>query len=117
VDGLPRKPFTVLIDIASCFGYNVLAESGEVQAVETIVLKQRPAADGTLTISIPVTLRDKELEILVVMQPVTTSDPISENLDERGWPVGFFEETYGSLSDDLLERLPQGDLEVREVME
>jgi hypothetical protein len=91
--------------------------TGGVRGVETIVLKQRPDADGTLTISVPAALRDKELEILVVLQPVATPDQKSENLDERGWPIGFFEETYGSLADDLIERLPQGVLEVREAME
>lgn len=27
-----------------------------------------------------------------------------------GWPVGYFEETYGALAEDPLERPPQGDL-------
>ena len=37
--------------------------------------------------------------------------------DEQGWPSGFFDATYGSLADDPLERLPQGEYEVREPLE
>jgi len=40
----------------------------------------------------------------------------AEATDEHGWPAGFFEETYGSLADDPLERLPQGEPEVRETI-
>jgi hypothetical protein len=33
------------------------------------------------------------------MQPLTT-----EPLDDMGYPIGYFEETYGSIADELLER-------------
>ena len=33
---------------------------------------------------------------------------------DLGWPPGFFEETYGSFSDQPLVREPQGEYEVRE---
>jgi hypothetical protein len=72
--------------------------------METFLLKRRVGQDGMLTIPIPDALRDKELEVLVVLQPVTTSDEAEiEKLDENGWPLGFFEETYGSLADDPIE--------------
>ncbi len=86
--------------------------------METFLLKRRTGKDGMLTIPIPDALRDKELEVLVVLQPITAPDETEiEKTDERGWPIGFFEETYGSLADDPIERLPQGNLEVREVIE
>lgn len=34
--------------------------------------------------------------------------------EELGWPPGYFEQTYGSLKDEPLERGPQGEYEVRE---
>lgn len=34
-----------------------------------------------------------------------------------GWPPGFIEHTYGSLSDDPLERPPQGEFEERDHLE
>lgn len=49
-------------------------------------------------------------------QQVERSREEGERLDALGWPVGFFEETYGSLADDPIERLPQGELEVREAI-
>jgi hypothetical protein len=85
--------------------------------METILLRRRAGEDGTLTIPIPETLRGKELEVLVVLQPVAPDETDLEQTDERGWPLGFFEETYGSLADDPIERLPQGALEVREAVE
>ncbi len=80
--------------------------------METIKLKGRPGADGTLTIQVPEALRNKELEVLVVLQPVALSiENDVEELDELGWPIRFIEETYGSLADDPIERLPQDELE------
>jgi hypothetical protein len=38
----------------------------------------------------------------------------TSHLDERGWPHGFFEQTFGSLADDPLTRPPQGDWEEQE---
>ena len=72
--------------------------------METIILKRRPEADGTLTISVPAAFRDIELDVGVVLQPVDETG--SEALDENGWPVGFFESTYGSLADDPIRILP-----------
>jgi len=85
--------------------------------METLRLTRRATSDETLIIPIPESLRDKDLEVLVVLQPVSPSEPAGvEELDERGWPIGFFEETYGSLADDPIERLLQGELEVREAL-
>lgn len=33
-----------------------------------------------------------------------------------GWPAGFFEETYGALAADPLERLPQPEVDARELL-
>lgn len=65
--------------------------------------------DGTLTVAVPTPLRETDVEVMVVVQPVT--------LPERGWPPGFIEATYGSLKDDPIERGPQGNYEVREALD
>ena len=62
----------------------------------------------TLLLEVPTPLRETDAEVMVVIQPA------SEN---RGWPPGFFEATFGSLKDDPVERGPQGEYEVREGME
>jgi hypothetical protein len=30
--------------------------------------------------------------------------------EDRGWPPGYFESTFGSIMDETFERPPQGDL-------
>ncbi len=30
--------------------------------------------------------------------------------DDSGWPPGYFENTFGSITDETFERPPQGDL-------
>ena len=64
--------------------------------------------DGTLTVAVPTPLSETDVEVMLVLQPTPT---------DRGWPPGFFEATYGALKDDLIERGPQGEYEVREAIE
>jgi hypothetical protein len=68
--------------------------------METIKTHARVGKDGLLN-----------LEVLVVIQPIPAMD---ENRAE--W-LAFLEQTAGSLSDDPIERPPQGDYDVREPVE
>ncbi|MEO7717717.1 MAG: hypothetical protein ABIY70_16075 [Capsulimonas sp.] len=68
---------------------------------------------GMLRIQTPTALRDVEVEILIVLQPISDS---SQNTGS-GWPEGFLDSTYGSLADEPIERLPQGKAETREAMQ
>jgi len=44
--------------------------------------------------------------VLVVLQPrIATTTP-----EERGWPPGYFEKTFGSINDETFVRPPQGEL-------
>jgi len=65
--------------------------------------------DGVLHLDLPLNLHNTDLEVLVVVQPHET-----EAVDANGWPIGYFEETYGSLADDPIERPDQGELETRD---
>ena len=60
----------------------------------------RVGRDGTLTLAVPTPLRETDVEVMVVVQPVT--------LPARGWPPGFFEATAGAWQGEPLERGPQG---------
>jgi hypothetical protein len=67
--------------------------------------------------SIPPELRDRRVEVIILPldqaeEPQETSQPV----DEYGWPLGFFEETFGSCP-DLPDREPQGEYEVRRELE
>ena len=71
------------------------------------------------TINIPAELRDRRVEVIILPldqaeepHPSGTHQPV----DENGWPIGFFEETFGSCP-DLPEREPQGEYEIRRELE
>lgn len=80
--------------------------------METIKLKTHVGSDGILKLEVPVGVSNSDLEVLVVLQPL-----INLSVDELGWPIGYFEETYGSLADDPIERGDQGILEIRDAIE
>ena len=63
--------------------------------METLILRQRTEQNGTLVIPVPEALRDQDLDLVLVIEPVKP----------RQWRPGFFEETYGSMADDPLELL------------
>jgi hypothetical protein len=79
--------------------------------METIKLKTHIGNDGVLTLQLPPDMANRELEVLIVMQPA------EEDVDELGWPVGFFDRTYGALADDPIERPPHLPLEERDEIE
>lgn len=58
--------------------------------------------------------RDVEMIILPLDEPNGNGERNKANTDENGYPIGFFEETAGSLADDPIVRAPQGDFDIRE---
>ncbi len=79
--------------------------------METITLHSHVGADGLLKLQVPVKLTNTDLEVVLIMQPVT---PVTQDL---GWPPGFFEEVAGGWRGELLVRDDQGEYEVREELE
>lgn len=71
--------------------------------MQTLTLKARADKDGILRLEIPTNQADQALEIVLVMQTIkeTLTD---ESVDAMGYPIGYFDETYGSIADDPLER-------------
>ncbi|QQS34549.1 MAG: hypothetical protein IPM50_07490 [Acidobacteriota bacterium] len=65
-------------------------------------------------IEVPEELRDRDVEVIILPLENGSSGKKDSTVDSFGYPVGFFEETAGSLANDPIERAPQGDLEVRE---
>ena len=68
--------------------------------------------DGTLSVEVPTPLRETNVDVMLVLQPI----PVAPTSEELGWPTGFFEATAGAWAGEPLERGPQGDYEVREVI-
>lgn len=64
--------------------------------------------------SIPEEMRNRDVEIIILPLDEKTGNSDAVETDENGYPIGFFEETAGSLEDDPIERAPQGEFEIRE---
>jgi len=78
--------------------------------MQSILLNSRVGHDGILKLNVPVGFQDAELEVVIVVQPITSSQGLT---DASGWPSGFFEQTFGCLRDDPIIRESQGEYEIR----
>ena len=80
--------------------------------MRTIETTVTVAADGSATVDEPLRLPAGRHRVVVLV-----AEPPAVARDERGWPCGLFEETYGSLADDPLSRPEQGEPQEREALE
>lgn len=80
--------------------------------METIKLQARIGEDGVLKLEVPTGLSARDVEVVLVLQATAP-----QAVDAKGWPVGFFDRTYGALADDPIERPPQLPLEERDPIE
>jgi len=81
--------------------------------MHSIKLTKRVGADGVLHLDIPVGITDKQVEIMVIYQPLETQTQL-KTPQQRGWMPGFFEEVIGGWVGEPLERAEQGEYETRE---
>ncbi len=65
-------------------------------------------------IAVPKELRNRNVEIIIL--PLDEKSENASETDANGYPVGFFEETAGSLP-DFPEREPQPPYDIREELE
>jgi hypothetical protein len=79
--------------------------------METLKLTAQIDADGVLRLAVSTAFHDQSVEVVMVLHPLPGA------VDAYGWPVGFFDRTYGALADDPLERPPQLPLEDRDPIE
>lgn len=84
--------------------------------MQSIKIRSHVGKDGILHLDIPVGIADKEIEVMLIYQPLEPSAQ-PKTPEELGWPPGFFEQTAGCLQDDPLVRYPQGEYEEREPLE
>jgi hypothetical protein len=77
--------------------------------MRVIQLSAKPDPDGVLRLSIPVGPSAGEFEVAVVLHPKpAAADPARPKTpEELGWPPGFFESTYGSITDESFEAPPR----------
>jgi hypothetical protein len=70
---------------------------------------ERTGKDGILHLNLPLGQAETEYEVVVVVQAKQAVEKATTP-EERGWPPGYFESTYGSITDESFERPPQGDM-------
>ncbi len=63
--------------------------------MQSIRVRQRVGADGILHLEIPTEIQEAEVEVMVSYQRIAPQE-----VDEQGWPIGFFERIYGICADD-----------------
>jgi hypothetical protein len=78
--------------------------------MKTITLRGKTDSKGKLKVDIQTDMKNKDFEALLLLD----SDSEEEPMDSLGWPLGYFEETCGSMADDPIERPTQLPLEQRE---
>lgn len=84
--------------------------------MQSIKLRSHVGKDGIIHLEIPVGLTDKDVEIMVIYQPLESSTQ-QKTPEELGWTPGFFETTAGCLQDEPLVRYPQDEYEEREPLQ
>jgi hypothetical protein len=81
--------------------------------MESIKLEATVDEEGLLKLEVSAKgLENRRLEVLVVLQALP-----DEILDANGWPIGFFERTYGALAGDPIERPAELPPDVRDEIE
>jgi hypothetical protein len=68
--------------------------------MQTITLKTHADQDGMVTLVIPTNLAGREVEIVLVMQPLD-----AEPVDEMGYPLGYFENIWHVVKNGVRGRL------------
>jgi hypothetical protein len=81
--------------------------------MKSMEFKSHVGPDGKLQLEIPLPFSNADLEVIVIVQPLTPA-LAAKTPEELGWPPGFFEETFGSFRDEPLVRGEQGAYEIRD---
>jgi hypothetical protein len=69
-----------------------------------------------LSSDLPMGARIEIIVLIEALPPVEYGLHAATDKSSKEWPSDFFEKTAGCLADDPIERAPQGDYEIREVL-
>lgn len=81
--------------------------------MQTIAFNSHTRKDGGLDLHLTTQLSERDVEVVVVIQPVGKQAGGGRR-QARGWPSGFFERTAGCFGADPIRRPPQGAYEARD---
>jgi hypothetical protein len=76
--------------------------------MQTLRVSEKTGKDGVLHLHIPVGQPEIEFDAVIVLHPKSVAPATTP--EERGWPPGYFENTFGSIDDETFMRQPQGEL-------
>lgn len=79
----------------------------------SIKLRSRVGADGILHLDLPVSIKERELEVTILYQPVESDAPPTSP-EALGYSPNFFEETAGAWQGEPLIRGEQGSCDRRQ---
>jgi hypothetical protein len=79
--------------------------------MRSILIRSRVGADGILHLDVPSSLVDTDVEVMVIVAPVSQSDLGHTN--ELAWSTGFFESVVGGWQGERLIRESEGEYETR----
>jgi hypothetical protein len=80
--------------------------------MQTILFKAPTDCESRIKLEVPLGAVNQELEIVLVAQAVDTAPT-----DTMGYPIGYFEKTYGSFADEPLERNQLTEFDMRDELE
>ena len=75
--------------------------------MQSLSLRTHVGKDGILKLKMPIGIKNKDLEVILVVHAVDDAKPVAE------WPANFFKEIIGGWDGAPLTREPQGDYETR----
>jgi hypothetical protein len=82
--------------------------------MKSLHARARVDARGTLTLTLPPDMAGREVELIVVFEPVTVTKTDELPTEAVEWPPSFFEQTAGAWQGEPLRREPQGESEERD---
>ena len=87
--------------------------------MRVIQMAAKADADGVLRLTIPVGMAGGEFEVAIVVSPRPTAngDTKGKTPEELGWPPGYFEKTFGSITDETFVAPPRHPPEPAEPLE
>ncbi len=75
--------------------------------MQSLTLRTHVGKDGILKLKMPIGIKNKDLEVILVVHAVDDEKPVTE------WPTNFFTEIIGGWDGTPLTRAAQGDYETR----
>jgi hypothetical protein len=80
--------------------------------MHSLTFQSHVGRDGILKLEVPAGFADKDVEIVLIIQELATAPEARP--EGEVWPPRFFEDTFGCMREEPMERDPQGEREKRE---